>query len=57
MGAGARALVDLAGFALHVAAVPHSPHDNLSQAVLCGAPPFAPLLFCDLAVPAAGIRN
>ncbi len=47
------ALVGFAGFAFHLRAIAASPHRELTQAVLYGAPPFAPLLFADLALLAA----
>ena len=43
-------LVGLAGFALHLRADLGAPGVGLSDQILYGAPPFAPLLFADLAV-------
>jgi hypothetical protein len=48
-----QAAVGLLGFSFHLRAIAESPHPNFTQAVLYGAPPFAPLLFCDLALLAA----
>lgn len=42
--------VGLLGFFFHLRAIAESPHAELTQAILYGAPPFAPLLFCDLAL-------
>jgi len=47
---GIEAVVGVLGFAFHLGAIARSPHPDLTQAVLYGAPPFAPLLFCDLAL-------
>ena len=49
----AQALVGLVGFALHLLADIHGPSRNLIDNVINGAPPFAPLLFPNLALLAA----
>lgn len=46
---GGQVVVGLLGFGFHVMAIRESPHVAWTQAVLFGAPLFAPLLFCDLA--------
>ena len=49
----AQIVVGLLGFVLHLRADLRAPGPGLVQSVLFGAPPFAPLLFADLAVLAA----
>ncbi len=46
-------VVGCVGFVLHVHADLHQPAPGIVQAILFGAPPFAPLLFADLAALAA----
>ena len=48
---GAQAFVGVAGFAFHIAADLRQPGASLFERVLIGAPPLAPLLFANLAVP------
>jgi hypothetical protein len=49
----AQAAVGILGFALHLFADVHGPSRNLIDNVINGAPPFAPLLFPNLALLAA----
>ena len=48
-----QALVGVAGFGLHLAAVARQPAASWFEKILSGAPPMAPLLFPNLVVLAA----